>query len=498
MTADRDANLPAWHPQPLRLHFQTIPTEADGSALFDNLFAGSPNAVWLDSPGASTSVLCDDSGPFSHSLFIDANTTAASNNAFDQAQELLDIYTVEIPPELPCDFALGLVGAFGYELKTHAGATCTAQSPSPHPEPLPDLALIYTDRAVVIDHKNQQTHVLYLLPVENEYHELQNAWLRRVTDAIEARPATTGANPSAAQNSSPPIPAPKFTLDQSKFEYLESIARCLDYIAAGDSYEICLTNTAQGPSMAEIGLEPINAYSALRRTSPVPYGAYLQFTPRQAGYVPFQLLSASPEQFLKITNGHVTAQPIKGTRPRGRNAEEDAAWRRELKTNPKDRAENLMIVDLLRNDLGRVCQPGTIRVPRIFAVETYSHVHQLVSTIEGHLAPGVTTLKCVAACFPGGSMTGAPKLRTMEIIDELEKRPRGFYSGAVGWVSPNGSADLSIVIRTLVCSPNATTFGVGGAIVWDSDPEGEFAETMVKARALLEALGADIEDKPTS
>ncbi|WJY71706.1 aminodeoxychorismate synthase component I [Corynebacterium auriscanis] len=575
MTADRFANHPS---QPhvaehsgsslnprlaLRLHYRTLPVEADGPSTFSSLFASSPNAIWLDSPGAAFSILCDSTGPFARSLFADAHNPHP--NAFAQAQDLLDSYHVKIPADLPCQFALGIVGAFGYELRTHADAAANPRSAVDpaglvgwfrrgHPNPrsavdprassaptcsngdpdsthtggdsrafqtgdsLPDLALIYTDRAVVIDHTTHQTHLLFLLPAQDalpaqdvlpaqgqstpqawlaQAERDQYAWLDTAVDVVTtnraaAEPPTAHSGPAAIptiQNSG----VPEFILDQSKAEYIESIHRSLEYIARGDSYEVCLTNTAQGPSIAQMGNTPRDAYSALRHTSPVPYGAYLQFHPPIADYAPFHILSASPEQFLKITAGRVTAQPIKGTRPREANADEDAARRRELKANPKDRAENLMIVDLLRNDLGRVCEVDSVRVPRIFAVESYSHVHQLVSTIEGRLRPGVNPLECVAACFPGGSMTGAPKIRTMEIIEELERRPRGFYSGAVGWVSPNGYADLSIVIRTLVCSPHATTFGVGGAIVADSDPCDEFEETMVKARALLEALGAKIQ-----
>lgn len=511
MTAERFANSPT----PLHLRFRTLNCEADGLTTFHELFTSSPNAIWLDSPGATLSILCDTSGPYSRSLFFHSDANPSRNNAFAAAQDLLDSYDVHIPADLPCEFALGLVGAFGYELKNHADAAVHGRFPLPQDcdvprDVLPELALIYTDRAVVIDHTSGRTHLLYLMPLEDDSAAvMQESWVNKATEAIERGDGaeTEEANDVGESDRRQERPVPEFALDQSKDEYLDSIQRCLDFIAAGDSYEVCLTNTAQGPSLADMGFSPESAYRSLRHTSPVPYGAFLKFSPNVASsthdgsdgssanggdFRPFHILSASPEQFLKITNRRVTAQPIKGTRPRGRNAEEDAAWRQELRNNSKDRAENLMIVDLLRNDLGRVCEVGSVRVPRIFAVETYSHVHQLVSTIEGQLAYGVSPLDCVAACFPGGSMTGAPKVRTMEIIQELERRPRGFYSGAVGWISPNGCADLSIVIRTLVCSPNATTFGVGGAIVWDSDPEGEFKETMVKARALLEALGARV------
>ncbi|WP_275040648.1 anthranilate synthase component I family protein [Nocardiopsis xinjiangensis] len=189
----------------------------------------------------------------------------------------------------------------------------------------------------------------------------------------------------------------------------------------------------------------------------------------------------------------VQAKPIKGTRPRGGTEAEDTAIVRDLATSTKDQAENLMIVDLLRNDLNRVCVAGSVHAPKLFDIETYSQVHQMVSTIEGRLAPDRTAVGCVRSCFPGGSMTGAPKVRTMEIIDSLEHRARGYYSGAVGWFSLSGAADLNIVIRTLVSDEHSCTFGVGGAIVALSDPEEEHEETLVKSRAVLTALNARIE-----
>jgi len=203
------------------------------------------------------------------------------------------------------------------------------------------------------------------------------------------------------------------------------------------------------------------------------------------------VLSASPERFLSIDlHGDVEAKPIKGTRPRGADAAEDRALVEELRDNPKDRAENLMIVDLLRNDLNTVCSVGSVHVPKLFDVETYAAVHQLVSTVRGTLGPGRSAIDCVRAAFPGGSMTGAPKVRTMEIIDRLEQGPRGVYSGALGWFSLSGASDLSIVIRTLVANEGRVTFGVGGAIIALSDPDGEFDESVVKSRAMMTALDA--------
>jgi len=269
-------------------------------------------------------------------------------------------------------------------------------------------------------------------------------------------------------------------LRHDRAAYLKRIDECFDEINAGESYEICMTNMVTVHTQIDV----LPTFAHLRRVSPVPFGALLDF-----GDV--AVLSASPERFLSIDlHGDVEAKPIKGTRPRGADAAEDRALVEELRDNPKDRAENLMIVDLLRNDLNTVCSVGSVHVPKLFDVETYAAVHQLVSTIRGTLAPGRSAIDCIRAAFPGGSMTGAPKVRTMEIIDRLEQGPRGVYSGALGWFSLSGASDLSIVIRTLVVNAGRVTFGVGGAVVALSDPDGEFDETVVKSRAMMTALAA--------
>ncbi|MDX6381035.1 MAG: para-aminobenzoate synthetase, partial [Rubrobacteraceae bacterium] len=421
---------------------------------------------------------------------------------------------------LPFEFNLGYVGYLGYELKAECGGT------NAHVSPTPDAALLFADRMLVLDHAEG---VSYLLCLTEETEEpAAERWLDEMTCSLsalqsepppretsleswsESRKQRRKPQQSDPENGRHRGPTPLFgtatrleggfltgalapgspgaTIDgrcpvefrHSREAYLDLIDECLREIRHGESYEICLTNMAS----ARASIDSLRTYAYLRRVSPVPYGALLKF-PGLA------VLSASPERFLTIrSNREVESKPIKGTRPRGATPEEDNALRVDLEHNEKDRAENLMIVDLLRNDLNSVCEIGSVHVPRLFDVESYATVHQLVSTIRGSLRPGVSAVDCVRAAFPGGSMTGAPKIRTMEIIDRLEAGPRGVYSGTLGYFALGGAADLNIVIRTIVATPERLTFGVGGAIIALSDPEEEFDETLVKARATNAAISA--------
>ncbi|WP_445402760.1 aminodeoxychorismate synthase component I [Streptomyces sp. LE64] len=477
-----------------RVEVRELPHHPDAAALFTGLYGDSAHAFWLDSsrddlPESRFTIMGDASGPLAEhaSYCVQDRTWTVTDRAgthrveqgfFERLGEELAKRRAPHPAGLPCDFNLGYVGALGYELKAETGGRAR------HVSPRPDGQLVFADRAVVIDHHQRRTHLLALTdPAAAESPRETAAWFARTAEAV-ARCAEPGAG-AAAPAPADPDGGRTFRFDQPRSAYLGSIKSCLDAITEGESYEICLTNTAESAPVDA----PLPTYLRMRATSPVPFGAYLRFGADT-------LLSASPERFLQVRrDGRVQAKPIKGTRPRGGNPAEDEEIRRELAANPKDRAENLMIVDLLRNDLNRVCTVGSVHVPKLFDVETYSHVHQLVSTVEGRVAHHRSAVECVRAAFPGGSMTGAPKVRTMEIIDQLERRARGYYSGAVGWFSLSGAADLSIVIRTLVNGPDAATFGVGGAIVSLSDPAEEYEETLVKSRVMLAATDATVEDE---
>ncbi len=261
--------------------------------------------------------------------------------------------------------------------------------------------------------------------------------------------------------------------------YLDAVARVREYIVAGDIFQANLSQRFQ----CEWRGQPYQLYRSLRRRNPAPFGAYL-------GFEELEVLSASPERFLRLDEDgrHIETRPIKGTRPRGLGPMHDAALGRALAESRKDRAENVMIVDLLRNDLSRVCRPGTVRVPELFALEHHPTVHHLVSTVVGEIEPGAGAVDLIRAAFPGGSITGAPKVRAMEIIAELEPTQRGVYCGSVGYVSATGAMDTSIVIRTYLALDGQVYFQAGGGIVADSDPELEYAETLDKARGLIETL----------
>ena len=272
-------------------------------------------------------------------------------------------------------------------------------------------------------------------------------------------------------------PDSNFTREQ----YLSAVEKAREYIGAGDIYQVNLSQRFA----AEWQGDPVDLYARLRRASPAPFCAFLELGNRA-------LLSSSPELFLRVEGRHVKTRPIKGTRPRGADDAEDERLRKDLLESPKDDAELAMIVDLERNDLGRICTPGSVRVTHLKSLETHPTVFHLSATVEGTLREEIDPVDVLQATFPGGSITGAPKIRAMEIIDELEPTRRTAYTGAIGCISLDGDMTLNIAIRTMLLHESHVTWQAGGAIVWDSDPEGEYEETLVKARGMKKAIGEGI------
>ena len=275
-----------------------------------------------------------------------------------------------------------------------------------------------------------------------------------------------------------PWPVSRFMTSLSRSQYVRAVNRVKSYISRGDVYQVNIAQRFAAP----FGGDPRQLFHQLMDVSPAPWAAYID-----GGN--FQILSSSPELFLQISaDGHVLTRPIKGTRPRGRDFREDCQMAEELLKSEKDRAELLMIVDLERNDLGRVCRPGSIRVKELRVLESFPQVHHTVATVEGRLQKGKDAMDCLMACFPGGSITGAPKIRAMEIIRECEPVRRGVYTGAIGYLAPDGSASFNIAIRTMVISGRHLYFHVGAGIVADSDPAAEYEETLAKAGGMLAAM----------
>ncbi|HET7534553.1 MAG TPA: aminodeoxychorismate synthase component I [Nocardioidaceae bacterium] len=417
-------------------------TWADPVAAFRDIAAGHERMFWLDGGGSR-----DWSGRRSILGWLEDDDVSLTYDAARRevwevrgADRRLvgdDIFTV-LAEEVERDGGdpeVSWVGWFGY--------ACRPDLPALTGGGVPDAAWMRSQRRLVFDHEPPPTG-------------------RGGEPAPQRAPAPTTGGSTAVGRSS----------------YDGWFARVQEQLRLGNTYEVNLTYRESVPSK----VAPADAYLRLREVNPAPYAAYLQ-------HEGVSVLSSSPERFATIDRRRwVETKPIKGTTPRGATAREDEAHREALRSDPRYRAENLMIVDLLRNDLSMVCEPGTVTVPVLMEVESYSNVHQLVSTVRGHLRDGVGTVEALRALFPAGSMTGAPKLRTMEVIADVETTPRGVYSGALGWIGGDGRADLGVVIRTLVAHDGVYTLGTGGGITVRSDAASEYDETRWKAARLLEAL----------
>ena len=379
-------------------------------------------------------------------------------------------------PRYPFPFRAGAVGYVGYECGQFLERLPRVRRPSIG---TPDLALSMHRWVVATSEKDSAgpTSWLSVVGVGSDQaaarRDAEATW-SGVTERLRRPPPLRAwASPTIIRSA-----APRAALGRE--EYLGRVADAKAHIEAGDAFEICLTNALSAPLADELAWE---LFDELSEASPAPFAALLH---GPDGIV----VSSSPERFLSVdARRRVESRPIKGTRPRGRSAEEDRALAAELAASEKDRAENAMIVDLMRNDLGRVCRVGSVVVPELYAIESYATVHQMVSTIQGDLAPEHDAIDLLAAAFPPGSMTGAPKIEAMSILEHLEPVERGVYAGALGWFDAAGALDLSVVIRTAVVKDGTATFSVGGAVVADSDPALEHEETLHKARAVAQAIG---------
>ena len=414
-------------------------------------FAAKSHTVWLDTVNGTTGYSILAAGPSkivrskgSHTEVVTpAGTEDVEGNPFDILKEQLALYHHDGAADFPLGAA---VGYFGYDLKHFV-----EKLPSRAMDDLglPDCWFGFYDNLLVFDHTKKE-----------------------VWEVVGGQSSCQMSNQHWTNSSARDLHS-NFTRES----YRTAILRAKQYIAAGDIYQVNLSQRFQ----CAVDASPTELYRALRESNPSPYCVYLDIGEAQ-------ILSSSPECFLNIRDRRIVTRPIKGTRPRGISPEEDARIAAELLASAKDNAELVMITDLERSDLGRVCEFGSVHVSELVRVETYATVHHLVSTVEGRLRNDVSSVDCVRACFPGGSITGAPKIRAMEIIDELEPPARGVYTGAIGFLGYNGPAHLNVAIRTVVQQGRELTFHAGGGIVADSDPDAEYNETLVKAQGILNAI----------
>ncbi len=397
-------------------------------------------------------------------------------NPFDVLGELLKIYAID-GSRAPVPFTGGAVGYFSYDLchfieKLPKNAEDDLD--------LPECYLGFFDAIVAFDHLEGKTYIISTGFPELDEDKRQSraqARINELRNMIMLVPPPTPIKETSAKGL-------KMKANFSHEGYLEAVAKAREYICAGDIFQVNLSQRLE----VDINITPYELYKRLRKINPAPFANYFNFDG-------VSVVGASPERFLKVRGDWVETRPIKGTKPRGKTLKEDKALAESLVKSDKDRAENIMIVDLERNDIGRVCRYGTVKVTELAILETYPTVFHLTSTVVGQLREEKNVIDLLKATFPGGSITGAPKVRAMEIIDELEPTRRSIYTGSLGYLSFNGDIDLNIVIRTFIIKDGRAYFQVGGAVVYDSGPEAEYVETLDKGRALIRALGlSDGED----
>jgi para-aminobenzoate synthetase component 1 len=430
--------------------------------------AALPWATWLDSAAAGAGdrfdVLVADPyvtlrtrGATTEILPRDGKPSRSQRPPFELVREQLGALGAGAPG-LP--FAGGAVGYFGYDLGRRLERIPSIAAAD---IAMPDLAIGLYDWAVVVDHAARRTWL-----VGNGRDARTFAHWSALVERLSAEPPP---EPKAFRVLRPP----KSNLDRN--QYAAAFRAVQEHIRRGDCYQVNLTQRFE----TEAEGDAWHAYLRLREINPAPFAAYLDLPDGK-------IVCSSPERFLRLRDGHVETKPIKGTRPRSKDPARDRALADELRTSAKDRAENVMIVDLLRNDLGKCCVPGSVRASKLFDVESFASVHQLVSTVEGQLAPGKHALDLVAACFPGGSITGAPKVAAMKIIEELEPQRRSVYCGSIGYIGFDGNMDLNIAIRTLVQRGERVYTWAGGGVVADSNVDAEYQESLDKAAAMLAVM----------
>jgi len=378
---------------------------------------------------------------------------------FQELEKLIDRYKLNISSDIP--FISGAIGYFSYEI-----GRILEKLPDNSDEDfsIPDSMFIFFDNLIIFDLDKRKTYITALGQIEESTNSILKIeqYLEKYTENEE-----TGME----------IPTNTFFSNFDKDEYEKSISALKGYIRSGDVYIANMTRRI----WCNNDEDSFKIYEKLRKINKAPFSAYMNFKE-------FQVISSSPERFLSIIDGSVQTRPIKGTRPRGENIEEDEKNRNELINSEKDKSELLMIVDLERNDLSKVCKPNSVKVTEIFKIEEYATVFHLVANIEGKLKEGISSVKCIKECFPGGSITGAPKIRAMEIIEELERLKRNIYTGSIGYFDLRGNSDFNIVIRTIIKKDNKAYLGVGGGITWESIENDEWFETIDKAKALMGVL----------
>lgn len=465
-----------------KIEYKVTDFRKDEEAIFYNLFGSSKYSFWLDSSkiieghsrfsmmGAvediSGKAILYERNTKRLSILERGQTSVFEQDLFEFLAKEVENFPGKMPSLFPFNFNGGYIGYFGYELKSELGFKAS------HNSEVPDAALLFSNRFLVIDHKENKVYIIAIAKEDQEL-DLVRSWVNETFEKLcnlKPIPSVKGTDYIKDKLN--------FYSSQSQNEYIESIRKCITEINNGETYEVCLTNQLS----VDLNLNPLELYLNLRKINPAQYSAFLHFEN-------FSIACSSPEQFLKLDREkNISTKPIKGTIVRDADPIIDEQNKKKLREDEKFKAENLMIVDLLRNDLGRVCEIGSVSVPHLMVVETYETLNHLVSTVVGTLEQKYSIIDLVKATFPGGSVTGAPKKRTMEIIDKLEKVARGPYTGSIGYLSLCGCSEFNIIIRTAVLTENNIKIGCGGAIISLSDPQEEFDEILLKAFPLIKSI----------